>query len=77
MGCAQFISSQLKPELHKYSVPVAAIQETGWNLREAWALMHLVHNIYKHDVTHFEAVTEGSPIIQRSYEPTHQLKKTL
>jgi hypothetical protein len=46
-----FISSQLKLELHKYSVPVAAIQETGWNVREAWTVMHLVHKIYMHDVT--------------------------
>jgi hypothetical protein len=61
LGCAQFISSQLKLELHKCSVPVAAIQETGWNVRKAWAVMHLVHKIYKHEVTHSESVIEGSP----------------
>jgi hypothetical protein len=26
-------------ELHKYSVSVAAIQETGWNVREAQAVI--------------------------------------
>jgi hypothetical protein len=75
LGSAQFISSQLKLELHKYSVPVAAIQETGWNVREAWAVMHLVHKIQKHELTHSESVTEESPIIQRPYELIHQLKK--
>jgi hypothetical protein len=77
LGCVQFISNQLKLELQKYSVPVAAIQETGWTVREAWAITHLVHKIYKHDVTHFESVTEGSPIIQRSYELIHQQEKKI
>jgi selenocysteine lyase/cysteine desulfurase len=59
------------------SVPVAAIQDTEWNLREAWAVMHLVHKIYKHEVAHSESVTEGSPIIQRSYELIHQPEKKI
>jgi hypothetical protein len=39
--------------------------------------MHLVHKIYKHEVTRSESVTGGSPIIQRPYELTHQLEKKI
>jgi hypothetical protein len=46
-------------------------------MREAWAVMNLVHKIYKHEVTHAESVTERSPIIQRSYELIHQLEKKI
>jgi hypothetical protein len=44
-------SVQLKLELHKYIVPVAAIQESGCNVTETWAVMNLVHKIYEHEVT--------------------------
>lgn len=37
--------------------------------------MHLVHKIYKHEVTHPESVTEKTPIVQRSYELIHQMEK--
>jgi hypothetical protein len=46
-------------------------------VREAWAEMHVVHKIYKHEVTHSESVTERSPTIQRSYELIHQLEKKI
>jgi hypothetical protein len=46
-------------------------------VREAWAVMHLVHKIDTHEVTHSESVTERSPIIQRSFELIHQLEKKI
>lgn len=39
--------------------------------------MHLVHKIYKHEVTHSESVTERTPIVQRSYELIHQIEKKI
>jgi hypothetical protein len=36
---SQVVNSNL---IYTNSVPVAAFQETGWNVREAWAVMHFI-----------------------------------